>query len=88
MSAHRLRLKAALYTLQIGLPIYITETGICDHTSLKRPAFFTSYFDEVRTRALTSEILTELKLVAVAVSCNIDIKSRAGPCFGATEHNN
>jgi hypothetical protein len=31
----------------IGLPIYITETGICDHTTLKRPAFFRAYFDQV-----------------------------------------
>lgn len=32
---------------KIGLPIYITETGICDGTSLKRPAFFASHFDEL-----------------------------------------
>jgi hypothetical protein len=31
----------------IGLPIYITETGICDHTTLKRPSFFQAYFDQV-----------------------------------------
>lgn len=31
----------------IGLPIYITETGICDHTTLKRPAFFRAYIDQV-----------------------------------------
>ncbi len=31
----------------LGLPIYITETGICDHTTLKRPAFFRAYLDEV-----------------------------------------
>lgn len=36
---------AAVATL--GLPIYITETGICDHTTLKRPAFFRAYLDEV-----------------------------------------
>ncbi len=33
----------------IRLPIYITETGICDRTSLKRPAFFRAYLDEVCT---------------------------------------
>lgn len=33
---------------EIGLPAYITETGICDHTTLKRPAFFRAYLDEVR----------------------------------------
>mmetsp|Transcript_17931 Transcript_17931/g.53969 ORF Transcript_17931/g.53969 Transcript_17931/m.53969 type:complete len:526 (+) Transcript_17931:343-1920(+) len=32
---------------EIELPIYITETGICDHTSLKRPAFFKAYLDEL-----------------------------------------
>jgi beta-glucosidase/6-phospho-beta-glucosidase/beta-galactosidase len=31
----------------IGLPIYITETGICDHTTLKRPSFFRAYFEQV-----------------------------------------
>jgi beta-glucosidase/6-phospho-beta-glucosidase/beta-galactosidase len=31
----------------IGLPIYITETGICDHTTLKRPAFFRAYFEQI-----------------------------------------
>ena len=34
---------------ELGLPMYITETGICDHTSLKRPEFFHSYLDQVRT---------------------------------------
>ncbi len=42
---------------QIGVPMYITETGICDHTSLKRPAFFAAYFDEVRVTALPPLIL-------------------------------
>lgn len=32
---------------QIGLPIYITETGICDHTTLKRPAFFHAFLDQI-----------------------------------------
>ena len=31
----------------IGVPLYITETGICDHTTLKRPAFFHAYLDQV-----------------------------------------
>ena len=32
---------------QLGVPIWITETGCCDHTTLKRPAFFHSYLDQV-----------------------------------------
>ena len=32
---------------ELGVPIWITETGCCDHTTLKRPAFFHAYLDQV-----------------------------------------
>ena len=40
-------LQACKYMNAVGLPMYITETGVADHRDVLRPEMFETYFNQV-----------------------------------------